>query len=73
MCSLPSTKSAPQKQTPVPPEPATVKSTEAEVVKARNNAKTAAAKRYGISGTNVTRGALADEEVETKKKTLGGA
>ena len=65
--------SAKQKTTPVPPEPATVKYTEAEVVKARNNAKEAAAKKYGISGTNVTQGALADEEVETKKKTLGGA
>ena len=59
--------------TPTPPEPEIVKRTEAEVVKARSNAKTAASKRYGVSGTNVTKGALASEPVETKKKTLGGA
>ena len=60
------------KVTPTPPEPATVKYTESEVVKARNSAKEAAGRKYGIAGTNVTRGALADEVVETKKKTLGG-
>lgn len=58
--------------TPTPPEPELVKRTEAEVVAARNNAKFAAAQKYGISGTNVTKGALASEAVETKKKTLGG-
>lgn len=57
---------------PTPPEPATVKRVEAEVVQARSNAKNAAAKKYGISGTNVTKGALADEIAETKKKKLGG-
>lgn len=65
--------SAKQETTPVPPEPATVKYTEAEVVKSRNSAKEAAAKKYGIAGTNVTQGALAGEEAETKKQTLGGA
>jgi hypothetical protein len=59
--------------TPTPPEPAIVKRTEAEVVQARKSAKEAAVKKYGISGTNVTKGALANEQVETKKKTLGGA
>ena len=50
-----------------------MKRTEAEVVKARSDARDAATKKYGISGTNVTKGALASEPVETKKKTLGGA
>lgn len=58
--------------TPTPPEPEVVKRTEAEVVAARNNAKSAAMQKYGISGTNVTKGALASEPVEAKKKTLGG-
>lgn len=56
----------------VPPEPETVKYTESEVARARTDAKAAAARRYGISGTNVTRGALASEAVETKKQKLGG-
>jgi hypothetical protein len=60
------------KSVPTPPAPEVVKRTEAEVVQARNDAKDAAKKRYGISGTNVTKGALASEAVETKKKTLGG-
>lgn len=60
------------KSTPVPPEPETVKYTESEVSKARSSAKDAAAKKYGIAGTNVTRGSLADSAVESKKKTLGG-
>ena len=60
-------------KTPTPPEPEVVKRTEAEVTKARNEARAAATKKYGISGTNVTKGTLASEPVETKKKTLGGA
>lgn len=56
-----------------PPEPETVKYTESEVARARSDAKAAAARRYGISGTNVTKGALASEPVETKKQKLGGA
>lgn len=55
-----------------PPEPEVLKQTEAEVTRARGNAKDAARKQYGIIGTNVTKGALADEAVEAKKKTLGG-
>ena len=58
--------------TPVPPEPETVKYTEAEVAKARSSAKAAASKKYGLSGTNVTRGALTDETAETKQTKLGG-
>lgn len=57
---------------PIPPEPETVKRVESEVTQARNSAKEAAAKKYGVAGTNVTKGALADEAVETKKKKLGG-
>lgn len=60
------------KTQPTPPEPETVKRTEAEVAQARNSAKSAAAKRYGISGTNVTKGAVSSDTAETKKKKLGG-
>lgn len=59
-------------QKPTPPEPETVKRTEAEIAKARNSAKTAAAKKYGVSGTNVTRGRVTDETLNTKQKKLGG-
>jgi hypothetical protein len=68
MGSKPST----PKATPTPPEPATVKYTEQEVSQARRDAKSSAAKKYGIGATNVTRGALADEDANVKKKTLGG-
>ena len=61
------------KVSPTPPEPEVVKRTEAEVAKARSDARNAAARRYGMSGTNITRGRLESEAVETKKKTLGGA
>lgn len=60
------------KQAPTPPEPEVVKRTEAEVVRARDAARNAAAKKYGVHGTNVTKGALANEMAETKRKTLGG-
>ena len=70
MCSTPS---MPKTKTETPPSPETVKRVESEVVKARQSAKDAATKRYGISGTNVTQGKLADMEVETKKSKLGGA
>ena len=60
------------KAAPTPPAPEVVKRVESEVVKARSNARDAAAKRYGISGTNVTGGSLSTEEAVTKKKTLGG-
>ena len=67
MCATPSVS-----KTETPPEPATVKRVESEVVRARNNAKEAAARKYGISGTNVTQGVLAGEPAGTKKRTLGG-
>lgn len=60
------------KASPTPPEPAILKRTEAEVVQARNVAKNAATKKYGIAGTNVTKGALSDSSGETKKNKLGG-
>lgn len=60
------------KTTKTPPEPEVVKRTELEVAKARSDAKNAAAKKYGVYGTDVTKGALAAETVETKRKTLGG-
>lgn len=68
MCSTPGVGSP----APTPPEPETVKRVEAEVVQARNNAKDAAARQYGISRTDVTKGALASETAETRKKKLGG-
>lgn len=59
-------------QQPTPPQPETVKRVASEVTKVRNDAKTAAAKKYGISGTNVTGGKLSDTSAETKKTKLGG-
>ena len=69
MCGTPSVGGS---SSPAPPEPETVKRVEAEVVQARNNAKNAAASQYGLSRTNVTKGALVNETAETKKKKLGG-
>lgn len=60
------------KASPTPPEPETIKRTEAEVTKARDAAKTAATKKYGIAGTNITGGALSDTTADTKKNKLGG-
>ena len=60
------------KTQPTPPAPEVVKRTASEVAQARNGAKSAAAKKYGVSGTNVTRGTVTAETAETKKKTLGG-
>lgn len=60
------------KAQPVPPIPEPVKYMDAERAKARSDASAAAAKRYGVSGTNVTGGLLGDENAQTKKKTLGG-
>jgi hypothetical protein len=57
---------------PTPPEPATVKRTESEVAKARSDAKSAATRKYGISGTNITKGALIDTSADVKKNKLGG-
>ena len=59
-------------KTPTPPEPEPVKRVESEVTKARNDAKTAAAQRFGIAGTNVTKGSLAEENANVKKNKLGG-
>ena len=77
MCSTPSVKqSTPEPTyttTTLPPEPETVKRTESEVAQARNSAKAAASRRYGVSGTNVTGGSLANTAPETKKQKLGGA
>lgn len=65
--------SAPKaKTTPTPPEPAMLKRTETEVVQARNAAKSAATRKYGIAGTNVTQGALSDTSADVKKNKLGG-
>lgn len=60
------------KSAPTPPTPEAVRRAESEVSAVRSNAKAEAAGKYGISGTNVTLGALASEPVETKKKKLGG-
>ena len=58
--------------TPLPPDPEAVKRVESDVARVRGNAKNAAAQKYGLGGTNVTKGALADSTVESKKKKLGG-
>lgn len=68
MGSSPKTPKAPK----LPPEPEPVKYTEAEMAKSRGDAKRAAARRYGISGTNITRGQLGTQDASTKKRTLGG-
>lgn len=59
-------------QQPTPPQPETVKRVSSEVTKVRTDAKAAAARKYGISGTNVTGGKLSDASAETKKNKLGG-
>ena len=58
-------------ETPASPEP--VKTTEEEQVKARETARNAAIRRYGIRGTDVTRGAagLDDDSTSLKRTTLG--
>ena len=38
----------------------------------KQSQKNAAAGKYGVSGTNVTKGTVTAETAETKKKTLGG-
>lgn len=75
MCSAPSAKQTTPEPTTtyIPPEPETVKRTESEVSRAREAAKAAASRRYGVSGTNVTGGSLANTAPETKKQKLGGA
>lgn len=55
-----------------PPEPETVKRLDADVIKARNDAKSAAAEKHGIVGTNVTKGGALMSDDNTKRKTLGG-
>lgn len=59
-------------KTPTPPEPEPVKRVESEVTKARNDAKTAAAQRFGMAGTDVTKGALSTDDANVKKNKLGG-
>lgn len=59
-------------QQKTPPQPEAVKRVASEVTQVRNDAKTAAAKKYGISGTNITGGKLSDAPADTKKTKLGG-
>ena len=54
---------------PEAPEP--VKQVEADAVKARETARTEAIRRFGVIGTDKTRGALAGIAAETKTRTLG--
>lgn len=62
--SMPSTESV--------PTPAPVQRVDADVVKARNTAKNDAAKKYGLAGTDVTKGALSESTASTSQKKLGG-
>lgn len=59
-------------QQKTPPQPATVKRVSSEVAQVRSDAKNAAAKKYGVSGTNITGGKLSDGTPDTKKVKLGG-
>jgi hypothetical protein len=59
-------------QKPTPPQPETVKRVSSEVTRVRTDAKAAAARKYGISGTNVTGGKLSGDPADTKKTKLGG-
>ena len=58
-------------ETPASPEP--VKVTEEEQAKARATARNAAIRRYGVGGTDVTKGAasLDDDSTALKRTTLG--
>lgn len=60
------------KQKPTPPTPEVVRRVDSEVAAVRKDAKAKASAKYGVSGTNVTKGVLTDENIESKKKTLGG-
>lgn len=68
MCTASKPKAA---ETPASPEP--VKATEEEQVKARETARNAAIRRYGVRGTDVTHGAanLDDDSTTVKRTTLG--
>ncbi len=68
MCSA--SKTPTQQKTP--PSPETVKRMSAEVAKVRDDAKAAASRKFGISGTNITGGKLIDNAPATKKSKLGG-
>lgn len=57
--------------TPAPAAPEPVKYTESDAVKARETARNEAIRRYGVIGTDKTRGSLSGVEAETKQKTLG--
>lgn len=65
MCSSSKPKVA---ETPASPEP--VKTTDEEVMQARDTARSAAVRRYGVRGTDLTGGEVSDD-AGTKRKTLG--
>ena len=67
MCS--STPSTPR-VTPAPASPEPVKVTDEEVVKARDTARNAALRRYGLRGTDLT-GGLVPDDAGGKRRTLG--
>ena len=63
MCTASKPKAA---EAPAAPEP--VKATDEEVVKARQSARNAAVRRYGLRGTDLTGGLVSDNGMN---KTLG--
>lgn len=67
MGSMPKSKTIPS-----PPQPETVKYTDAEAKQVRDSAKAVAAGKFGVSGTNLTRNMLTSASVEAKRKRLGG-
>ena len=55
-----------------PPLPEIKKRTDVDARKAREDTRKAAISRFGLAGTDVTKGALSDSSANVKKKTLGG-
>jgi hypothetical protein len=68
MCKSPSAPSAPAQ----PPTPEIKKRTSVDRQQERELTRKAAIARYGLPGTDVTKGAMKTEDATTMKKKLGG-
>lgn len=66
-----SSPSAPSVAAP-PPTPEIKKRTSVDRQQEREITRKAAIARYGLPGTDVTKGAMKTEDASTKKKVLGG-
>lgn len=60
------------KASPLPPTPEIKKRTDEDARKQRDTVRNAAIQKFGLLGTDVTKGALTETEASVKKKTLGG-